>query len=57
MGRPLWTLLRASRRLTEGTMSSLDYQQRRDARILWVIELVAFVLIIGIGAVGYTVAS
>jgi len=38
-------------------MSSLDYQQRRDARILWVIELVAFVLIIGIGAVGYTVAS
>lgn len=36
-------------------MASLDAQLRRDARILWVIELGAFVAILAIAAIAYTV--
>lgn len=37
-------------------MSDLDYQKRRDCWLLWIIELGAFVAIVGIAAVAYTVS-
>lgn len=38
-------------------MGALNQHERYATRLLWVIELIAFVLIIGVSAVGYTVAS